>query len=198
MRLWTIQTAAVWQSLQEQTVFRADPALVEPDFRGAYAWLAGEMRRRLPPPPPGVETPVWAWQQYLDPKRKRPDLRSSGHLPRGERGVRLTLEIDDALVLLSDFELWHFVLNYWYVPASEEDGERFDALLDAAGAGYQQWRVLPPPDLDAAIRDSWQRIFDLTWVEPYVTGDSADRPVQATFWELPLSAVQDVDWFTAR
>jgi hypothetical protein len=33
---------------------------------------------------------------------------------KGEKGVRLTINCPADRVLLSDFSLWHYVLNYWY------------------------------------------------------------------------------------
>jgi hypothetical protein len=38
-----------------------------------------------------------------------------------ETGVRLELEIPDGTALLSDFSLWHYPLNYWYLPSTGED-----------------------------------------------------------------------------
>lgn len=197
MRLWTIQPAAVWDVLQRDGVFRADPALIDPDWRPAYAWLVDQMRRRLPDPGFAAEFPVWAWAQYDGPARPRPDLRRSGLIERGTRAVRLEIEIDDALVLCSDFDLWHFVLNRRYLGASEADDDAFHAVLDERGV-WPWWTEPLAADLDAAIRASWERIFDLSWEEPYAVGDPAHRAIQATFWELPLASVRRVDWFTAR
>ena len=66
--------------------------------------------------------PIWAWYQW-EGSRRKPDLRASGYLPKGEPGVRLELRVADDRVLLSDFDLWHYVLNYWYLPKSEKAGE---------------------------------------------------------------------------
>ncbi len=39
---------------------------------------------------------------------------------------RLKLECPADRVLLSDYSLWHYVLNYWYLPSSEADGDAFE------------------------------------------------------------------------
>ena len=44
-----------------------------------------------PPPEPDC-VPIWAWCQW-EGKRKKPDLRCRGHLPKGQPGVRLELEV---------------------------------------------------------------------------------------------------------
>lgn len=41
----------------------------------------------------------------------------------------IEFEIEQDSVLLSDFELWHFVLNYWYLPSSLQDIGRFEEEL---------------------------------------------------------------------
>ena len=72
--------------------------------------------------------------------------------------------MDPSEVLLSDFELWHYVLNYQYVPASMKDSRRFDAILEAQGyrtpSDVPGQPVLPSrsaEELDAHLR------FGLVW-----------------------------------
>jgi hypothetical protein len=79
-------------------------------------------------------------------------------LPPGTRGYRVEFEIADSDVLLSDFELWHYVLNYWYLPASKNEGDRFNARY---GGDRYSWRR-PPTNhqVTKMISDSWDRIFD--------------------------------------
>lgn len=55
-------------------------------------------------------------------------------MPAGTQGVRLEVEIPDAQVLLSDFDLWHYPLNYWYLPDDEEDDWRFERRCAEKGA----------------------------------------------------------------
>lgn len=110
--------------------------------------------------------------------------------------MRIEFEIDDRDVVLSDFELWHFALNYGYIANSEEDDEAFDAELAKSGDRY----AVPLPD--AAIHEkivrSWDRIFDLEWENHYYHEAGDERSIQATFWELDLQAVRQVKEFTAR
>ena len=69
--------------------------------------------------------PIWVWWQWWA-DRRRPDLRASGFLPKGVRGIRVECRVKEDQVLLSDFELWHYILNYWYLPKSEKSGESFE------------------------------------------------------------------------
>src|SRR5437016_2513700 len=129
MRLWTIQTEEAWRQMQEMGCLRADAAYMDQDFIQPYVWMAEQMERCIGPRPKGVEYPVWGWYQWAGENRARPDLRASAHLPKGRRGVRIEFEIAGQLVLLSDFDLWHFPLNYWYLPASEQDDKAFEEEL---------------------------------------------------------------------
>lgn len=195
MRLWTIQTEAAWNALNEPGELRGSIAYADPDFLPAYEWIAAQMTARIRPPDDGGSLPVWGWQQF-DGKRRRPDLRQSAHLPRGERGVRIEIEMPDDELLLSDFELWHYVLNYWYLPGSERDAERF---ASTHGREVPSWRKPPAnPMVDRLIRGSWERIFDLEWCERDIAAPRAEKSIQATFWRLDSAHVVRADSFIAR
>jgi len=89
-------TPSLVECLQRRGVIRGDGRRVCHHFRPAYKWLTGQMHRRVP----GYSGafPVWFW---FSPK---PDLRQSALLARGERGLRIELELPREVVLLSDFE----------------------------------------------------------------------------------------------
>lgn len=202
MKLWTIQHMPFWKRLEVAGRICADAELVKTTgfcavdkrMQHAYDWLAAQMDGKIGRPTPDA-MPLWAWLQWSG-ARRRPDLRSAGHLSSGEEGVRIEFEIDDRDVVLSDFELWHFALNYGYIANSEEDDEAFDAELAKSGDRY----AVPLPD--AAIHEkivrSWDRIFDLEWENHYYHEAGDERSIQATFWELDLQAVRQVKEFTAR
>ena len=113
MVIWSILTRQAWDDLQRRGRLRASRRHVIKDFLGPYLWMADQMERRLKVPRPSKDAmPIWAWYQW-EGKRSKPDLRSAGHVPQGGKGVRLELQVADGRVLLSDFDLWHYVLNYW-------------------------------------------------------------------------------------
>ena len=196
MLLWTIQSPAAVAALERKGVLVADHGAPEPSFRPAFDWMARRMSQRLGPPPPNGR-PLWAWQVW-SAATARPDLRSSGHLPRGQRGARIGFVADPARVVLSDFEGWHYVLNHWYLPASSRDERLFAAQVRAAGLDHHTHRLIPDRRLQSHIEASWDRIFRI--------GPSGGRPsrhlavasTQATFWSLPRASVRSIQWFTAR
>lgn len=197
--LWSIQSDQAWKALQSSGVLHTDARYAFEDFTLAYAWMAEQMAKRLPATRPIADAlPLWAWYQYDGENKRKPDLSRAGHLPRGERGVRIEFEIDDDLVLLSDFEVWHYVLNYWYLPASMGKDEEFEARLAKQSLSFYTTKPLPDPVLDEEIRTSWERIFDLEWAEKDIAAPRAQKSIQATFWELPLQSVRQADEFVAR
>ena len=90
-------------------------------------------QQRLAPPAELDQVPIWCWCQWRGERRRMPDLRHCGHLPRGTRGVRLGLELAEARLLRSDFELWHYVLNGGTCPVRPQMNAR-SMCIPTAGA----------------------------------------------------------------
>ena len=203
MLIWSILTQQAWEELQQKGRLRGTAHYADKDFAGPYAWMARQMERRLTTPRPSKNSmPVWGWRQWWG-DRRRPDLRASGYLSKGTPGVRVELRVEDDRVLLSDFELWHYVLNYWYLPRTVKDGEAFEKKLARAGLsliGCSHQKPLSHATLRREIEKSWERIFDLSWNDPgnKIVHSSKDRSIQGTMWELLLEDVVEIKEFTAK
>ena len=171
MRLVTIQPYEVLEILNAQGRFvcygpKCENVSGEYSFAPAYQWLAKEMVKRIGPAPTGVAYPIWAWYKSDD------DFADWG--PEGEKYAKLTVDIDPSRVVLSDFDDWHCVLNCSPLLTDEEAESDFDANWDRYEAEGPE-----------AVEATWQRIFH------------SDRDyVQATFWELLLSDIVEVEVFT--
>lgn len=207
MLIWTIQTLPAWEKLQR------DGCLYGPgadlvcsldnswQWRNAYAWMVEQMECRIGQRPRPDIFALWGWYQWRDAVHRKPDLRSSGHLATGIRGVRLYCEIPDQQVLLSDFMLWHHVLNYGYLALNEAEDEAFQAEMVRRGTAYTGKEPLADSFCHQKILESWQRIFDLDCMgDPDWLGEQArdKRTIQGTFWQLTLDQVRDVTVFTSR
>lgn len=195
MLLWTIQKVDAWKKLQQRCVLSGERQYVEPFFLNAYQWLVEQMEIRVGPQPESDAFPIWAWYQW-EGQKKKPDLRSSGYLPKGEWGVSIEFEVCEKRVLLSDFDLWHYVLNYWYLPLSLADGDRFEAELAEKGLSFYASKPLPDINYHRQIVESWHRIFDLGWYEEEISAQP--KSIQATLWELRLDDVRAIRTFKAR
>jgi hypothetical protein len=181
MRVWTIQTTEVWAALDSGKTWRTSDVPEEASWAPAYRWMAQAMRQRIGAPASRHQMPVWVWCQWRGAARPRPDLRARGHLPAGTSGVRIELELDETRLLRSDFELWHYVLNGWYLPTSHADEREFDARPDRR-----------------RIEPSWQRIFDLEWRNRRYTAVRTAKAIQGVTWELRPDDVRGVKAFVAR
>jgi len=195
MRLWTIQTDDAYHRLIADGQLVADPTRCDPDFVGPYKWMLNQMRRRIKGGTPSSKAALWAWSKWEPPTRDRPDLRARGHLPPGQSGYRIELDVHADDVLLSDYCLWHHVLNYWYVPSCNRDQEIFESEHDQYRYG---WERLPPPKMRVIITASWERIFNLDCCDEYVTGHPSNRPIQATMWRIHRSMICGAQHFNGR
>ena len=184
MILWTIQHEGAWRRAQRRGVLRADGRRQWRHFRASYCWMQREMRQRIGEPPSGVQHAIWAWLQYENENKRRPDLRRSGHLPAGTPGVLLEFCAAEDNVLLSDFDLWHYVLNRWYLPQTPSEAK--DELEDAARLRTRR------------LTRSWRRIFDLDFYLEGVSVPRSERSIQATVWQVPLGAIRSARVFRAR
>ncbi len=203
MLIWSILTQQAWCELQRRGRLRATRRRIPKDFLCPYLWMVEQMQRRLATPRPTKQAmPIWAWYQW-EGQRRKPDLRSSGHLPRDEQGVRLELEVAAERVLLSDFDLWHYVLNYWYLPESEEAGEAFEKKLAQCGLSVYKCdhqHPLPHAQYRQKIEKSWERIFDIGWSDRRhaIASPPRQKSIQATLWEIRPADVVSAKEFTAR
>ena len=197
MRLWMIVTEPALATLERKGELIADGRRAPRDFRAAYRWMAEQMAACIGPPPRTGAWPLWAWAQWRGPRQRRPDMQSDGHQPRGTTCFRLTLDLPEHQVLLSDFEDWHHVLNGWPLSASEAESDLFDEDLDAAGVP-RGWPY--PEPFRSRVIGSWPRIFDIdhTGWDTAWHGNSAEQAIQATFWRLTASQVGTTERFTAR
>ena len=192
MKLWTVQAYHFWEVLQEQGTITTDIRQIDEDWLDgeildAYQWLASQMELRIGGRPHPDTLPLWAWYQWHGEKRKRPDLRSFEYIPSGQKGVRIEFEIEDYLVLLSDFDLWHSPLNREYLGASDQDTESFYEETEELSHD----RLHADPFYRQQIVNSWPRIFDLDW-------KNENLRIQATFWQLNMKNVRDVTVFISR
>ena len=175
MKLWTIQTPDVYEKILKEGKYFCDEKkanLLESDeFRNAYNWLSKKMVQKIGHSK--VKYPVWGWY-CIDGKNKKPDLRLSGYGERGKELVCLEIEIPDEKVVLSDYDLWHFVLNDIYL---FDDDEELDDLEDITKEEKEK---------------SWDKIFvDESNIE-------ANSYIQATFFELRKENIKKAQFFKAR
>lgn len=205
MILWTIQHCQAYEQLQKDGILRAneDYLCSMVGFRQAYDWMGAKMIGAGMLPPQGVGYPIWAWYQW-EGKRKRRDMREGGYGKRGEKMVQLTIEVADRDVLLSDFDLFHYPLNGWYLPIDEADDLEFEKLYELFGYSFQDLgnysiQTDDMKHLRSRIVSSWERIFLLEKEDDgWIYGKKESKSIQAVFWELHFNQVIKAESFVAK
>lgn len=199
MILWTIQKEEAWEQLKKQGYITGTTEHIEKSFIPSYRWIVNQMKKRLGNLPHEENAlPIWAWYQWGNSEKSRPDLRFGGHLPRNERGVRIEFNCPENKALLSDFVLWHYVLNYWYLPESSAADEGFEIELQEQALSFFETKPLPHTEYHKKIVKSWNKIFNLDWSDPDLALPKDQKSIQATVWQLEIAQVRSYTYFKSR
>jgi hypothetical protein len=110
--------------------------------------------------------------------------------------VLLSLDVEDNRVLLSDYDAWHFVLNYWYL-AKPRQAQLFERQLHAKGLDFYRHKPLPDKLAHDQLQASWEQIFDLRKARTILDFSAKRQIIQATFWELRARDVVHATLFGA-
>lgn len=195
---WTVQHAAVWQSLQETGQYClsdvAAATYIEPGHSQAYGWLREQMQRRL-----GIlcNYPIWAYAR-IHPEDYRNEINAwltpIEKAPKPEPHVLLECRLPVGSVLLVDSDEWHNVLIGWPVHAADAsegavdawwdglEGRLSDEEMQAGTISHSGW----PPHIRQEIEATWEAIFDISYWQQHRPHAS----VEAVFSELRLDQVR--------
>ena len=187
MRLWSIRNPVELDIIYQNGVFFTDEKYIDFDYKSAYDWMARELEKKVKKPNEQCRYPIWAWKCWDSNRNCRPDLRTRLG-KRNEELVLVEFDIPDNLVLLSEFHLWHFVLNNWYLPINEKDKLNFENTLKNS----------PPDHCNKLITQSWQNIFYWEKLDPTYHGTDLGSSIQAVFWELKKEWITKTTYFKSK
>jgi hypothetical protein len=123
----------------------------------------------------------------------KPNVPAIGHLPPGETGVRVELELPRDHLLLFDFETWHCVLNRWHLSLSWQESREWDRRVK----GLDQHRTPFPEPFESELQATWERVFDLDRLRRTKLWGPIDQ-VQGITEYVRLDEVKRVEEFVAR
>ncbi|WP_242254100.1 DUF3841 domain-containing protein [Bacillus cereus group sp. BfR-BA-01379] len=141
MIVYTVKPLHIYKKMQEEGFYHGNEKYVCPHFKSPYAWMILQMKERIPNYD-GRTFPVWVWN-------KRPDQNRPALLPKGQKGVILTLDIPDEDILWSCFHTWHAILNNSPITKTEEEWDHFET------EGFPKDKMIA----------TWTRIFDFDWLQ---------------------------------
>ena len=170
---------------------------VNTNWENAYAWMRGQLTKRVHRAPVGVVFPIWGWHTYAGREVVMPENLLAQEFPTGTEWMEnyqdetkpflfaIDLEIPDSEVLLSDEVLWHHVLNNFPImPMCDESGD--DLLAQILANHPDQKKV------DRFVHKSWEWIFEIGKGAEYFAGKTPGEYIQACFWEIKPEWVRSV------
>ena len=186
IRLYTYQSEAAVDILKSTGVLKItkvsesfthpkrDDSINRP-FDYPYQVMIDKMKEKLPPSDSDITYPLWAWYKmggkYFPTK----------HFDKIHHGLyRITFEIDASLVLLSDFDMFCYLISggLYFAYNDEEEEELSSHLFDDVKVYYY-------PNLE--------RMFDYKHNKnPKFTPSYQAETIQATFWKLELNQVIEI------
>lgn len=177
--LWSVQTKEAWEKLQTTGVLVGDWDLISFEgFRPSYMWMIEQMKKR------GLDTkglpPIWAWELFEPPDHRKPYLEYTSYFDQPTEAVILEIQSPRTGFLVSDFDLWHAVLNNF--PIGKNNKECDDLIAEKN---------------PSRIQSTWERIFDIGYGDPDFWGDPSTRSTQATLPLLTLDMIKSAEKFTS-
>ena len=151
-----------------------EQACDDPIFQRAYTWMKASMAQAGLPAPAVDVSPWWCWvrKEEHHPGPYIEDLHGL------DDPIVLQLSIPAERVVLSCFDLWHFVINRCYVWDSEADEMEFDQAWAAAQNDKAALTAL-----EERMQTSWSAIFELDQ-DRVDMGRLEAKSIQGCFWVL--------------
>jgi hypothetical protein len=134
--------------------------------------------------------PVWAWHTIAG-HRMDIDFYAE-YLQNSTDNFLLEIDIPDEDVFLTDYEMWHQVLNHSInYRANYVDGISDEEWENDSEAEYKYYLSLSVEERKKYLERSWERII-------YSPGDSyIPFSIQATFWMLKKEYIRRRTFFPA-
>lgn len=195
MKLWTIQDSSILDDIEQKGFAHCNQkSSFCTLFPHAYNWLAEEMRKQVGLPPfEEIEYPLWAWYQYTSYKKPKPPKSPRLLDSDQQEGVFLEIDIPDKDVLLSDFDLWHWVLNGCSMVRNKQLDRMIEQYVRDTNGQYDFNTY--PEEIKKEIISTWCRVFDFsTRDKHFMAFHKHNRCIQATFWVLKEENIIDISY----
>ena len=171
MTIWTVQSGEALDYLEKNGTLRNNGFCMDNDYSDAYSWMSKQLSEKTSPAPEGAVYPIWGWIRYGG----KPF--SSRKYDYEDGMVLIKAEVPDDMILASDFDEWHFVLDNLPHDCMPEAVEALERWFDE-----RKSPIDPRPEyVQQKVEQSWQGIFH----------DEGDT-VQGVCWELKKEWILEV------
>lgn len=201
MKLYTFQRMHVWETLTQLgyyhpfNIFEHDEFLSQDlkdnwGFSQAYIWLREKMIEKEVGYIANNSHLIWAWYHWGGNKKRMPDKRFASVYDyyQDEPYIMLELDVPEDRITLSDYDLWHWVLNYWYADKTRK-ANQFEKQ-------YDYYRNKPLPfEGDKLLKETWSNVFNLNKSRDILDITKKQQFIQATFFELFYTDITKVHFF---
>lgn len=206
MLIQSFQNSKIIELLEKEGIAFAVADYMDKDFnlhwgfKESYEWMKHQMIKRGIYPQHHDDDLFWGWAYSGDRGKKQVDLRVRRHQNKGL--YLLDIEKSEKDLLLSDFDFWHFVLNYWPLSTSLKEEKYWDKVSSINNFYIEK----PIKDLfiHEQLSQSWNSIFELEFKDnafyyklhklkqKYLNIYKQKILVQATFWSIKLEEVKNI------
>ncbi len=186
MILYTIQNEQKYKEFLETGILKAHDNIIcfdHDDFKDSYRWMVSKMEELLPKSDIYCNFPLWSWFKH---DGKKPDLRKSSYLSKGEIGYLIKFEIDDNKVLLTDFDKWHLILNH-----SKEELQQKHTIFE----------IEECDDVEYYLNEGFvleNNLLKYDWNKIILNKNSDIKYIQATIWYIKIDQVKKITKFKSR
>lgn len=160
--LWSFQPVNVVEQLKRGETFICNPEKSEllqseqgtpyQDFHRSYEWISEKLSQKFEKPD-NVSFPIWSWYKTYG-KYEKPDLRQFSMYDNNYSLIELSYNENE--VLLSNFDLWHNVINNSYCAVTTIEEE--ESLYTESQKYFDE---LLFNSSQKQIEESWESIFNI-------------------------------------
>ena len=204
MKCWSAISEEEYKTLMETGKLVCDPVrnnvLANRFYKEkiCYDWISEKLRQKCPS---DIQYPRWVFTS-ISGSTNEFSVNKCFYWTRGTFYL-VVLDIPEARLLLSDYDLWLHCMNNWNINRTEQESDQWDEYIKLTGLtdidtfvpdyiqSLNQEQQVKLKDIQNKIIESWDNIFDIT-AQANDWCFSENKTIQGITWELLKTDIQQV------
>lgn len=191
MKVVTFQSKAALDYLNEKGYLICDDKYIDMKKSSlVYKWVIDNMNKNISNNSSSTY-PIWCWVKCDDdicpPKVK--GKRVEGF------DVKITFNVDEKDIFITDFRRFSFILNNLYIPNSKEDKDKFDKLLNEKNISLEELKAYMRKDKYDSHRtdEEFIKVCELvaSSFDRCITKDS--DVLQGCVWKIDKEQIENIE-----